>query len=225
MRKVVHNLISFVIPCYRSEDTIEKVIKEIAETVGERPEYDYEAICVNDGSPDHVSEVLHRLAAGNPKVKVVDLARNRGKHTALLAGHHFVSGEYVCEIDDDLQSPVPELWRLVEPVERDECDIASANYFQKKESRFKRFGSWVNREVTSIMLEKPRTLSLDNFRVMKRFVSDEVIKYKNPYPYMEGLLLTVTRRITIVMMEQRSGETIRVPALPSDVLLPFGRTV
>ena len=41
-------LLSFVIPCYRSELTIEKVYREIVDTVAEREYYDYEVIAVND---------------------------------------------------------------------------------------------------------------------------------------------------------------------------------
>ena len=67
----------------------------------------------------------------------------------------------------------------------------------------KRAGSKVNMIMTSIMLDKPKGMVIDNFSVMKRFVSDEMIKYKNPYPYFEGLVFSVTKRINVVMMEQR----------------------
>lgn len=44
--------LSFVIPCYGSETTIEIVVNEIRETLKQRPEYDYETFLVNDCSPD-----------------------------------------------------------------------------------------------------------------------------------------------------------------------------
>ena len=47
-------LLSFVIPCYRSERTIKKVVDEIIATVSMRSSYDYEIIAINDCSPDHV---------------------------------------------------------------------------------------------------------------------------------------------------------------------------
>lgn len=199
----VKNLISFVIPCYRSEATIEKVTDEIVETVAQRPQYDYEIICVNDGSPDNVYEVLRKLAAGNKKIKVVNLAKNMGKHAAVLAGYGFASGEYVVDLDDDYQSPTYELWKLLEPVERDECDYATAHYRVKKQAVWKNFGSNVNVLMGVMMLEKPKELRLENFSVMKRFVANEMIKYTSPYPYLEGLVLRVTRRIKMVEMEER----------------------
>ena len=95
------NLISFVIPCYRSQATIKKVIDEIIEVVAQRAEYDYEIICVNDGSPDNVYAVLKVLAESNSKIKVINFAKNMGKHAAVLAGYAYVTGEYVVNLDDD----------------------------------------------------------------------------------------------------------------------------
>lgn len=202
-RRTVNGRISFVIPCYRSENTITQVVQEIREIVAERPEYDYEIICVNDCSPDNVWGVLLDLASADKRIKLVNFAMNRGKHSAILAGHSFVTGEYTVDIDDDCQSPVDKLWLLMDPVVENKCDVATANYYEKKESAFKRFGSWVNKHTTALMLEKPADLHLDNFVVMKRFVSDAILRYRNPYPFFEGLVFSVTRRVQVVMMEQR----------------------
>ena len=54
-------LLSFVIPCYRSENTIKAVIDEIIGIIKSREEYDYEIICVNDCSPDNVQIVLEDI--------------------------------------------------------------------------------------------------------------------------------------------------------------------
>lgn len=200
---MISNLISFVIPCYRSEKTIEMVIDEIIATVGERPEYDYEIICVNDCSPDGVWGVLTRLASSNKKIKLINFVQNRGKHAAIVAGHRHVTGEFIVDLDDDYQSPVYNLWKLLDPVQSGECDVASANYYEKKESLFKRFGSWMNKHMIAMMLDKPANLHLDNFSVMRRYISDDIIRYNNPYPYFEGLIFVSTKNFKVVMMEQR----------------------
>lgn len=209
-------LISFVIPCYRSENTIEMVIDEIRNTVREREGYDYEIVAVNDCSPDHVYDVLAKLAKEDSKVKVINFAKNMGKHAAVIAGYSVVSGQYVVNLDDDYQSPVNELWKLMELVESDECDCATAEYFVKRESLVKRIGSNINLKMSEIMLEKPKGLRMENFSVIKAFVAKEIINYKNPYPYLEGLTFRVTNRIKSVKMEQRdrgddnvSGFTLR----------------
>lgn len=196
--------ISFVIPCYRSEATIEKVVGEIIDTVSQRKDrYDYEIICVNDCSPDNVLSVLKGLAEQDEKIKVIDLSKNMGKHAAVMAGFSFASGEYIVNVDDDFQCPVYELWRLLEPVEKDACDFSTAKYKVKKQSAFKNFGSDVNMLMTRIMLNLPKGLRFENFSVMKRFVMEEIVKYDKPYPYLIGLISRVTNRIAMVEMEER----------------------
>lgn len=198
-----NTLLSFVIPCYRSEHTIEKVIQEIIELVGSRRGYDYEIICVNDCSPDNVYDVLKKISEDNSKIKIVNLVKNAGKHSAVMAGYSFVKGDYVINLDDDYQSPMNRLWDLLDPLLSDECDIATANYTIKKEAGWKVWGSNFNMWISRIMLDKPKGLRLENFNAMKRFVVDEVIKYKNPYPFLEGLYLRVTRRIMTIDMAER----------------------
>lgn len=198
-------LISFVIPCYRSEKTIELVVKEIIDTVKAKgEEFDYEIIAVNDYSPDNVYEVLQKLAAENQRIKVINFAKNMGKHSAVLAGYSIAKGQYIVDLDDDYQCPTYELWKLIEPLENDDCDVAIAKYKVKKESFIKRVGSRVNRKMTDVLLNKPRDIQFENFSVRKRFVCEEMVKYKNPYPFLEGLTLRVTHRIITVQMEQRN---------------------
>jgi len=179
------------------------VINEIIATVSQKPEFDYEIITVNDFSPDGVYEVLKKLAVKNHKIKVINFSKNMGNHAAVLAGYAVARGEYIVDLDDDYQSPVYELWKLLKPVQDEECDYATAQYYEKKESTFRRLGSSLNLLMSSIMLDKPNDLRFENFSVMKHFVCKEMIKYKNPYPYLEGLVLRITNRIITVEMEQR----------------------
>ena len=196
-------LLSFVIPCYRSEKTIEMVINELIDTMSQKKGYDYEIITVNDYSPDGVYEVLKRLATDNQRIKVINFAKNMGKHAAVLAGYSVARGKYIIELDDDFQCPGYDFWKLIEPLEEDLCDVAVASYREKKESLLKRFGSKVNRRMTTILLEKPKEINFENFSARKRYVCEEMIKYHNPYPYLEGLTLRVTHRVLQVPMEMR----------------------
>lgn len=208
--------LSFVIPCFNSEHIIEKVIDEIIATVQQRSQYDYEIVCVNDCSPDHVLDVLRRLAAENGKIKVIDFAINVGKHAAVLAGYSFVEGDYIVNLDDDYQSPVNHLWTLIDAVENDECDVALAQYTKKKQTLWKNAGSDFNLRLGAILMDKPANIRFENFSVIKRFVADEMIRYDNPYPFLEGLIWRTTRRIKTFQMEERqrgdrrsSGYTLR----------------
>lgn len=195
--------ISFVIPCYGSENTIENVIYEILDTVKQRQEYDFEIIVVNDSSPDNVLAVLKSIARQFDFFKIVNLAKNAGKHAAVMAGYKYVTGDIIVNLDDDGQCPLDKLWCMIDLLS-DDCDVVIAKYPQKKQSLFKNFGSKVNALMTSIIMDKPKDLSLTNFSVMKRFVLTEILKYTNPYPYLDGLILRTTSKIINLEMEERN---------------------
>ena len=198
----MHIMISFLIPCYRSEDTIEFVINEIEQKMSEREEYDYEIVAVNDASPDDVLTKLCYLMKKNNKIKIIDLAKNSGKEAALMAGYRNVLGDIVVNLDDDGQCPVYELWNLVDPLFNG-YDVSIASYSSKKQSAFKNFGSRVNSIMTRVLLEKPKDIQLSNFMALKRFVVDEIVRYENPFPYALGIIFKSTSKIINVPMEER----------------------
>ena len=79
--------ISFVIPCYGSEHTIELVVNELRKTMTQRPDYSYEIVLVNDNSPDQVWNVILRLVRTYHNMRDICLAGNFGQHAALMDGH------------------------------------------------------------------------------------------------------------------------------------------
>ena len=123
-----------------------------------------------------------------------------------MAGMSKVSGEIIVLMDDDGQCPMEHLWDLLKPIEEGH-DVSIAKYPKYKQSLFKSFGTVVNRKMTEIIMDKPKGLSFTNFSAMKRYIVDEIIKYKNPYPYMTGLLLRTTSDIVNVEMEERERIT------------------
>lgn len=195
-------LVSFVIPCYRSELTIEGVVQEIQEVMRLRPEYEYEIVCVNDCSPDGVYEKLKKLAAADTRIKVLNFAKNCGKHSALLAGYKVVVGDVVVTLDDDGQCPVERTWDLVDALDEN-VDMAIALYANKKESGLKKFGSRVNSCISSILVPQPKGIHFENFSAAKQFVYKEAVKYTNPYPMMVPLILQATQKIVNIPMEDR----------------------
>ena len=109
--------LSFVIPCYRSENTINDVTVEIKSLMASHCEYDYETILVNDCSPDNVWEKIISLHKADPlHIKAVNLAKNFGQHSALMAGYNICTGDYVVTIDDDGQTPVEEVFTLLSKI-------------------------------------------------------------------------------------------------------------
>lgn len=199
-------LVSFVIPCYRSANTIRAVADEINRTMPSLIQYDYEVILVNDGSPDNTFEVISALARSDRHYVAIDLAKNFGQHAALMAGLSHCRGDYVVCMDDDGQTPANEVGKLLDRLEKNDCDVAMASYEHKQHSAFRNFGTVLNNRMTEIMLGKPRDLSMTSYFAIKRFIVDEMLNYKNCFPYLDGLILRCTRRIRTVPVEHRARQ-------------------
>lgn len=194
--------ISFVIPCYNSEKTIGKVIEEIKSSAKEK---NYEIICVNDGSKDNVYRVLCDYAEKDKNVKVINLIRNFGQHSAIMTGLRYSSGEIIVCLDDDGQTPANEYEKLVNEI-RSGADVAYAKYDTKQHSAFRNFGSKVNDLMARLMLNKPKDLYVSSYFACSRIVVNEIIKYQNPFPYMGGLILRTTNNIVNVPVHHRKRE-------------------
>lgn len=195
--------ISFVIPCYRSEHTIEAVVAEIMDTMKGLAAYEYDIVLVNDCSPDNTYEVIKRICEKNNNVTGISLAKNFGQHAALMAGLRKSDGDLVVCLDDDGQTPADEVGSLIHAIEQG-SDVVYASYDSKKHSAFRNFGSHINDIMTRVMLGKPKDLQMTSYFAAKRFVVDSMLAYEHSYPYVIGLVLRATSNITNVPVHHRS---------------------
>lgn len=206
--------VSFVIPCYRSENTLESVILEIKETMKKLNKYAYEIILVNDSSPDNTWKTIEKLGKDNDNITGINLSKNFGQHAALMAGMRESSGDYVVCLDDDGQTPADEVDKLLTALEEG-ADAVYARYGNKKHSLFRNFGSRANDLMTRVMLGKPKELFVSSYFGVKRFVVEDMLRYQNSYPYVIGLVLRATKNIVNVDVthrereEGRSGYTLK----------------
>ena len=163
-------MISFVIPCYNSTNTIESVVEEICKMMGrDFPDYLFEIILVNDGSPNGTTyDKICSIAKVNMHVKGINLARNFGQPSAVMAGLNHASGDYVVCGDDDGQTPFNEFSRLFEKI-TEGYDAVEGKFTQhEKRSLLRVFG-------TKMM-----------------------IRYANSYPYLGGLMMRTTQNVVNV---------------------------
>lgn len=197
--------VSFIIPCYRSENTISHVVDEIKEKMAQLTQYEYNIFLINDCSPDNTLDVIRRLCEENPNIKGLSFARNFGQHSALMAGLRHADGDYVVCLDDDGQTPADEVDKLLDKLEEG-FDAVYAKYEHKQHSAFRNLGSKVNELMTRMMLNKPKDLSVSSYFAVRRFVVEDMIRYENSYPYVIGLVLRTTKNITNVTVQHRERE-------------------
>lgn len=185
--------LSVVIPVFNGAKTIARVVERAKRLM---PGSIVEIVLVNDGSSDDSETVCQQLTAGGDATVVsIQLSRNFGEHNAVLAGLASSRGDYVAVLDDDGQNPPEEVPRMLEELQRRDLDVVYGKYVERKHSWPRRLGSWLNDRMANIMLHKPKGLYLSSFKVMNRFLVNELIQYRGPYPYIDGLVCRTTTRI------------------------------
>lgn len=192
--------LSFVIPCYGSEKTIEAVISDIKKTI--RGSDTYEIICVNDCSPDNVLDVLKEIATKDENIKIISLAKNFGQHNALMAGYNCVTGDIIISLDDDGQTPANECYSLIDAL-NENWDVIYARYKDKKHNSFRKIGSLFAGSMGRVMMQIPKGVEGSSYFACKRYIIDEIIKYENPYTFVGGLVFRTTKKIKNVDVNHR----------------------
>jgi undecaprenyl-phosphate 4-deoxy-4-formamido-L-arabinose transferase len=185
--------LSFVIPLYKSAETIAAVVHDIESLVIEGG---HEIVLVNDGSGDSTGDVVRDLLThARVPITFVEHARNFGEHNAVLTGWRHARGAHIVNLDDDGQNPPAEAKRLWEHARKTGLDVIFGHYELKQHSVWRNAGSWFTNRMTDWALDKPPGFYLSSFRCVSAFVAAQVISYAGPYPYIDGLILQVTQRI------------------------------
>ena len=129
-----------------------------------------------------------QLESQHTNVRFISLRRNFGEFNAVLCGLNHTRGQYVVIIDDDFQNPPETIQTLVDYARAGHYDVVYSRYAEKQHHWFRNLGSWLVNTLTTYSIGKPRSLYLSSFKLIQREVVDEVIRYKGPYPYIDGLI-------------------------------------
>lgn len=169
------------------------MVSRVCEVFADR---DLEVVLVNDGSSDDSEQVCRNLAeSSGGRIIFVELSRNFGEHHAVLAGLAQTRAQIIAVLDDDGQNPPEELPRMIEALREHRWDVCYGRYVERKHNWFRRLGSWFNDRVATWMLGKPKGLYLSSFKVMNRFIVDEILNYRGPFPYIDGLICRTSERL------------------------------
>ncbi len=200
-------LYSIIIPCYRSSQTIGKVVELTMQELDRLGRHTYEFVLVDDCSPDGggTMAALMGLVQKYPCVRAVELAKNAGQHNAVMAGLNYAKGDVLIAMDDDMQTHPSQLQFLLDKFDEG-YDIVYGYYPDKQHSGFRNFGSRVNDLSARLLLGKPKNMKTSSFWVIRRFVRDYAVEYKSAYTHLQGLFLRTTRNICSVPIQHFKRE-------------------
>ncbi len=121
---MTHIMLSFVVPAYNEEDTIQTSLGTIDKAIKDK-KLPYEIIVVNDGSKDQTLPRAITYANKNGHVKVVSYTPNEGKGYAIKEGFMKTNGEFVIFADSDMDIDLGTVTRYVEALRQGDIVIAS----------------------------------------------------------------------------------------------------
>jgi glycosyltransferase involved in cell wall biosynthesis len=197
--------ISIVIPVYGSERILPDLVSSIDQVMSEK-KCDYELILVCDASPDDSWNSIKHLRKEFPKVQGILLRKNVGQHNAVLAGLAAATHSIVVTMDDDLQHDPRDIPKLIEALTV-ETDVVYGAFMNRNHPFWKRIGSKFNNRVATFVLGKPKGLYLSPFRVIRKEIVDELLRFKGPFVYIDGLILAMTNNINSVDIFHYSRKT------------------
>ncbi len=126
--------IELIVPCYNEEKCIGLFYNAVREVFAKLPDFDFIITYVDDGSRDDTLNEMKRTASAAVEgtVQYIALSRNFGKESAIYAGLSKSKGDYVALIDADLQHPPELLVQMIDAIEKEGYDRATARRVSRK---------------------------------------------------------------------------------------------
>lgn len=191
--------ISIVSPCFNEEDNVEacyRTVREIFER--DLPGYEREHIFVDNASTDRTVEILRRIAAEDPCVKVVVNSRNFGVYRSTFNGLRHATGDAtLCMLPVDLQDP-PELLPEFVKLWESGYDVVAGARSTREEGFFLRTARKIFYRIVNALSDFELSPDVGEFQLIDRKVLDAVLAHNDNYPYIRGIIASVGFRKVII---------------------------
>lgn len=194
-------LISILIPCYNEAQSLPILIPKLEDLANSLNQYDWEFLCVNDGSKDNTLEVLRELRTEYNRINYIDLSRNYGKENAMLAGFDYVKGDCMVIMDADLQHPPHVILQMLKKWEEGYDDVYASRLTRGKES-------WLRKKLSLLyyrILQRSTRLevlpNVGDFRLLDRRCINALKQMRENNRYTKGMYCYIGFKKTYVTFE------------------------
>lgn len=169
--------ITIMVPAYKEEKTLRALKDALDEVWNNIPNYEWELLLINDGSPDNTLDVIKELRSQDNRVNYVDLSRNFGKENAMLAGFDYAKGDAIIIMDADLQDPPSLIPDMLNYWEEGYDDV-----YAKRKNRGKE--SWLR-----------KTLSLSFYKILQKSTRFEVLENVGDFRLLDRCCINALKRL------------------------------
>lgn len=187
--------LSVVVPVYRSQATLPELYRRLVQVL-ESVEPSFELVLVEDCGGDGSWQVISEIAAGDSRVRGIQLSRNFGQHAATICGFSLAKGDWIATLDDDLeQAPekLPDLYRKAQ----EGYDLVYGVYPERSHRAWRNVTSdvarWLFRKAIPSL-----NYAYSSFRVVRGDLARELGRFDSPFPFVDGYLSWLTNRCAAV---------------------------
>lgn len=202
--------ISIVVPLYNEAETLPALMARLAALVQAQHTFDWEVVCVNDGSFDATADALDRLSDTHGWLAVVHLSRNFGHQIAISAGMDFAHGDAVIIMDGDLQDPPELIPDLIAQWQAGYEVVYATRKIRHGESWLKIWTAKLFYRFLQKLSDVYIPLDTGDFRLMSRPVVNALGQMREKNRFVRGMVSWLGFRQTSVMYEREkrhAGET------------------
>ncbi|HEX7484255.1 MAG TPA: glycosyltransferase family 2 protein [Candidatus Saccharimonadales bacterium] len=179
--------ISILIPAYNEQEVLRHLYERLHKLAGETVNYDFEFLFINDGSRDKTLEIIKGYATKDSRVAYVNLSRNFGKETAMIAGLDHVTGDATVIIDADLQDPPELIPQMIAYWEEGYDDVYARRNSRDGESWLKKATSTGFYKVLQRSTHIPIQQDTGDFRLLDKRCVEALRQFRESQRYTKGM--------------------------------------
>ena len=179
--------VSILIPFYNEQEVLPSLFERLQSLIDSNDNYQWEVMLINDGSTDNSLCLVKQMRLRDKRFRYIDLSRNFGKETAMLAGFDNVTGDCMVIMDADLQHPPEVIPQMLKLWEEGYDDI-----YGKRNNRGKE--PWLRRKLSLLyykLLQKTTNVSIlqnvGDFRLLDRICIDALSSMRESQRYTKGM--------------------------------------
>ena len=180
-------LVTILVPAYNEQEVLNMLYERLKKIMDENSRYNFEILFVNDGSRDNSLKIMQELRKKDKRVCYLNLSRNFGKETGMIAGLDYSNGDAVIIIDADLQDPPELIPEMIKYWEEGYDDVYAKRRSRKGETWLKKFTSTMYYKVlqafTKIQIQK----DTGDFRLLDRRCVEALKSIRESQRYTKGL--------------------------------------
>lgn len=203
-------LVSILIPAYNEQEVLGMLYERLGKLAQDNSDYKFEFLFVNDGSRDNTLEIIQKLASEDERVSYLNLSRNFGKETAMVAGFDFVKGDAMVIIDADLQDPPELIPEMLSYWEEGYDDVYARRRSRAGESPLKKLTSTWYYRILQRSTRIPIQVDTGDFRLFDRRAIDALRAFRESERYTKGMYSWIGFRKKEILYDRdprAAGET------------------